>query len=83
MTIDRIPQSDRFELIRQLGSGGMGVVYEVLDRRIEARVALKTLLETRPDALYRFKKEFRSLQDIHHRNLVRLGELIEEEVASR
>ena len=35
--------TDRFELVRRIGVGGMGVVYEVWDRERQARFALKTL----------------------------------------
>jgi hypothetical protein len=56
----------------------MGIVYEALDRESNARVALKTLKDWSADALLRLKSEFRTLQDLRHRNLVRLGELIEE-----
>ena len=66
--------SKRFRIVRRLGSGGMGVVYEAIDED-GARVALKTLKNAEPQALYRFKREFRSLADIGHPNLVRLGEL--------
>ncbi len=66
----------RFELVRQIGEGGMGVVYEALDVERNVRVALKTLRYHDHDALTRFKHEFRSLQDIHHPNLVALGELV-------
>lgn len=58
--------------------GGMGVVYEALDRQHNTRVALKTLHSAHPDALRRLKREFRELQGIEHPNLIRLGELIEE-----
>src|ERR1044071_7532317 len=72
------PQTRRFEVIRVLGTGGMGVVYEALDRERQCRVALKTLRTLNPEALLRFKREFRALQDIQHPNLVSLGELLEE-----
>jgi eukaryotic-like serine/threonine-protein kinase len=68
----------RFKLLRQLGAGGMGVVYEALDRHRNARVALKTLSDADADLLYRLKREFRSLRDLVHPNLVGLGELFEE-----
>ncbi|MGO8993490.1 MAG: serine/threonine-protein kinase PknK [Polyangiaceae bacterium] len=66
----------RFTLVRQIGEGGMGVVYEALDVERNVHVALKTLRYHDPDALARFKHEFRALQGIHHPNLVALGELV-------
>ncbi len=70
--------TDRFEVVGYLGEGGMGVVYEALDKQRNARVALKTLKATDPDLLLRFKTEFRALQDLEHANLVSLGELVAE-----
>jgi serine/threonine protein kinase len=67
----------RFEVLRVVGQGGVGVVYEAIDREQSTHVALKTLREVSPSALLRFKQEFRALQDLDHPNLVRLGELIE------
>ena len=69
----------RFDVVRRLGAGGMGVVYEVVDRERSTPVALKTLRTFSADALMRFKHEFRALQDLHHENLVSLGELIEHQ----
>jgi len=48
-------------IARKLGSGGFGVVYEAHDRERGERVAPKVLRDVDPDALYRFKKEFRTL----------------------
>ncbi len=69
----------RFEVIGRLGSGRMGVVYEVFDRERNARVALKQLRTPSAEALLRFKDEFRALQVPPHPNLVMPDELVEDE----
>src|SRR4030095_4222857 len=68
----------RFSVIRGLGAGGMGGVYEVHDRIRKEVVALKTLLRANAAGLYRLKREFRSLVDVTHPNLVCLYELFVE-----
>lgn len=55
------------------------MVFEAWDRERELRVALKTLAELSPNALYLFKEEFRGLAGIAHENLVGLYELSEHE----
>src|SRR5262245_3405468 len=70
--------SSRFSLVRKLGQGGMGVVYEAVDVERGARVALKTLPRFHPVALYRFKQEFRTLANLAHESLVPLYELISD-----
>jgi serine/threonine protein kinase/tetratricopeptide (TPR) repeat protein len=68
----------RFRLVRRLGEGGMGVVYEALDTERNARVALKTVRTMTAESLARFKREFRAVQDVHHPNLATIGELVSE-----
>ena len=68
----------RFRLVRFLGRGGMGVVYEAFDEVNAVPVALKLLPVVNPDMLLRFKREFRAVADVRHPNLVRLGELVSE-----
>src|SRR5712691_8761238 len=68
--------TERFAVIRRIGAGGMGVVYEAHDRQRGARVALKTLPRSDARPLYLFKQEFRALTDMVHPNLVALHELI-------
>lgn len=67
--------SSRFVLLRKLGSGGFGAVFEALDRVRDERVALKKLVRMDPAAIHRFKQEFRALAEVRHPNLVRLHEL--------
>ena len=43
--------TDRFEVVRKLGSGAAGIVYEVVDRDSGAHVALKTLTDFDPTAV--------------------------------
>jgi predicted ATPase len=68
-----------YEILRTLGRGAAGVVYEALDQRTNALVALKTIAEPIAENVYRLKQEFRALADVQHPNLVRLGELSQED----
>jgi len=65
----------RYSIERELGSGGMGVVYQALDLERNARVALKALTQRDALNIYRLKNEFRQLADLSHPNLVALHEL--------
>jgi hypothetical protein len=69
----------RFRIDGCLGMGGMGVVYGAFDLERRHAVALKTLRHIDGENLYQLKREFRSLADLHHPNLVRLHELHEHQ----
>ena len=68
---------DRFALLRRLGGGNMGVVYEADDRATGSRIALKTLAHGDARFLTNLKREFRLVQSVIHPNLVRLGGLFQ------
>lgn len=62
-------------ILRRLGSGGFGTVYEAFDGKRGALVALKLLRRPDARAIYLFKQELRALAGIVHPRLVRLYEL--------
>ena len=65
----------KYRLIRQLGKGGMGVVFEAIHVDQGHRVALKTLPILNGKSLHMFKREFRSAAEINHPNLIGLHNL--------
>ncbi len=65
----------RYRIVAPLGSGGMGVVYEVEDLERQENVALKTFTRPGPDQLFLLKREFRALADLSHPNLVTFYDL--------
>jgi hypothetical protein len=69
---------DRFVIQQRLGKGGFGVVDQAYDHWREMPVALKSLHHVDAAGIYEFKKEFRSLADMSHPNLVSFYDLIGE-----
>src|SRR5947207_6022252 len=62
-----------FELVRELGRGGMGVVYEAVQTSLGRHVALKVLgpgLGLTPQAIVRFRREAAAAAKLHHTNIV-------------
>src|SRR5437867_1644461 len=73
---DHFDGGARFSIERPLGEGAYGIVYRAFDQQRGHPVALKPLRHPTPDAIYRIKREFRSLSDLSHRNLVSLYDLL-------
>jgi serine/threonine protein kinase len=62
-----------FRIVREVGRGGMGVVYEAEQISLERRIALKVLpfaLTLDPRQLQRFKNEARAAAQLHHQHIV-------------
>ncbi len=74
--------ADRFQVIEELGKGGMGEVYKVFDKKIKEKVALKLLnpeIAADEKAIERFRNELKYARKISHRNVCRMFDLSEEE----
>lgn len=62
-----------FRIIREIGRGGMGVVYEAEQLSLKRPVALKVLRfgsVADPDAMQRFQREAETVASLHHTNIV-------------
>src|SRR5262245_56419730 len=70
---------DRYHIVRELGRGGMGVVYLGRDLRRDMDVAIKFRGILHHDATLWLKREFRSVASLRHPNLVELYELVAHE----
>ena len=72
----------RFEVIEELGKGGMGKVYRVFDTKVDEEVALKLLkpeIAAERDVIDRFRSELKMSRKISHRNVSRMYDLGDEE----
>jgi len=70
--------SGRYQVIEELGTGGMGKVYKVLDTKIKEKIALKLIrpeLALDAEALERFSREMNLARKISHRNVCRMFDL--------
>jgi serine/threonine protein kinase/tetratricopeptide (TPR) repeat protein len=70
--------AERYQVIEELGKGGMGRVYKVLDREIDEKVALKVLNPGVADdekTVERFRNELKLARKISHRNVCRMYDL--------
>jgi serine/threonine protein kinase len=67
--------SDTYRVVRQIGAGGMGEVYEATHSRLAGRYAVKVLLaeiSNRPDIFQRFRREAEVTSGLRHPNIVQV-----------
>ena len=76
--IDRFV-GDRYHVVRELGRGGMGIVYLGRDLRRDMDVAIKFRGIMHHSATLWLKREFRAVASLRHHNLVELYELVAHE----
>ncbi len=65
---------NRYRIVRLLGRGGMGAVYEALDQRLDITVALKETLSSEESMRKQFEREARMLADMQHPALPRVSD---------
>jgi len=73
--------ASRYEVIEELGKGGMGKVYRVFDTKIEEEVALKLIqpeISSDKKTIDRFRNELKTARKIAHRNVCKMYDLGQE-----
>jgi serine/threonine-protein kinase len=68
---------ERYKIVKSIGEGGMGIVYEAIHVVIEKKVALKVLRDDfskRPEVVERFRQEAKSASRIGHEHIVDISD---------
>ncbi len=71
----------RYQIIEELGKGGMGRVYKTIDKEINAKIALKLIkpeIASDKKTIERFRNELKIARDITHKNVCRMYDLNRE-----
>src|SRR5215813_1716134 len=73
--VERVADSERYEIREAIGSGGMGQVYKAFDRKLKRLVALKFLRGAAPDHERRFLQEAQAQARVDHAHICRVYEV--------
>jgi len=71
----------RYQIIEELGKGGMGRVYKANDKEVHTKIALKLIkpeISSDPKTIERFRNELKTARDISHKNVCRMYDLNKE-----
>ena len=83
---DPTPELDKYELLEELGHGGMATVYRAKDRRLGRNVAVKIIhrhLRQNAEVARRFTSEARAVAKLKHINIVEVYDVSGEEETER
>ena len=75
--------NDRYEILSPLGTGGMAIVYLVMDKKLERKVALKTIKgdsKGEQEFSLRFQREAKVCASVDHPNIIPIldyGEMVD------
>jgi serine/threonine-protein kinase len=85
MAVEELKQLGRYDLVRVLGKGAMGIVYEGMDPKLHRKVAIKTILkghmdddEAAKEYSMRFMREAQAVARLNHPHIVQVYDFGEE-----
>ncbi|MCK6535356.1 MAG: protein kinase [Polyangiaceae bacterium] len=86
LVAEQIPKIQKYEVLEEIGHGGMATVYRARDRRLARDVAIKVIhkhLRENKEVALRFVSEARAVAKLKHPNIVEVYDVSEEDDAER
>ncbi len=83
---EHMPRLDKYELLEEVGHGGMATVYRARDRRLGRDVAVKVIhrhLRENAEVAARFTSEAKAVAKLRHPNIVEVFDVSDEDDAER
>src|SRR5580700_3290953 len=78
----RLPELAKYEILEEIGHGGMATVYRAKDKRLAREVAVKVIhphLRDSPEVAHRFSVEARAVAKLRHSNIVEVYDVSAED----